>query len=186
MRKFDSCQEAVDFLCKELVQRGMLIDKRLKIKAYAGSGRYVFEDRILTKSREVYHIKCRPRGRWIPKDSSKVTNFGKELDDRYKYLIRIFGKGDLSISGVNEDTILDLLEMESQGYTPYLVTIFPQTGEILWCHAYEAYDMVMRYGTLPQQSFQGMEGMTFCSIPTGWMKKWEGLESAFPTLVAEY
>lgn len=182
MRTFDNCQEAVDFFCNELVQREMTIDKRLKIKAYAGGGHYVFEDRIVTKSREVYHIKCRPKGRWIPKDSSRVSDFGKELDERYKFLIRTFGNGDLSISGVNEDTIIDLLEMESQGYTPYLVTIFPQTGEILWCHAYEAYDMVMRYGTLPQQSLKGMEGMTFCSIPTGWMKKWTGVIVAFPVL----
>src|SRR5690606_19014050 len=122
-------------------------------------------------TKEVYHIKCRPRGRWIPKDSSKVSEFGKELDERYKYMIRVFGNGDPSISGLNEDTMLDLLELEQQGYTPYLVTIFPQTGEVLWCHAYEAYNMIMRHGSLPQHSFQGMEGSTYCSIPTGWMKK---------------
>ena len=180
MATFANCSEAVDYFCRELIHRGMEIDGRLKIKAYAGNGRYVFEDRIVTKSREVYHIKCRPRGRWFPKDSSRVSDFGKELDERYKFLIRTFGNEDRSISGVNEDTILDLLEMESQGYTPYLVTIFPRTGEILWCHAYEAYDMVMRYGTLPQTSFQGMSGMTFCSIPTGWMKSWRGVTVAPP------
>lgn len=183
MPSFDNCSDAVAAFCLMLAERGMRVTQRLKVRAYAGAGRWVNEDRIVTDSLEVYHIKCRPRGRWIPKESSQVSEFGRALDERYKFVIRTFGNQDPSISGVNEDTIIDLLEMEDKGYRAYLVTIYPQTGEVLWCHAFEAYDLVMRYGTLPQQSFQGMEGMTFCSIPTGWMKKWQDVLVAPPEVV---
>ncbi len=183
MQQFESCTDAVSGFCADLVKRGFVIAQQLKVKANLGRGRYLYEDRIITTTKEIYHIKCRPKGRWIPKDSSQVSSFGKELDERYKHLIRTFGNGDPSISGISEDRILDLLEMEAEGYKPYLVTIFPRTGEVLWCHVSEAYDMVMRYGTLPQFSFQGVEGMTFCSIPTGWMKKWGEVIVAPPTMV---
>ena len=185
MRTYSNCQDAVQAFCSELTRRGLVIAKREKVKANLGRGRFLYEDRIITATKEVYHIKCRPRGRWIPKDSSQISEVGRELDERYKYLIRVFGNGDPSISGFSEDRILDLLEMENQGYTTYLVTLFPKTGEVLWCHAYEAYDMVMRYGTLPQLSFQGIEGMTFCSIPTGWMKKWQEVVFEPPSVASE-
>jgi len=180
MTQYTNCSDAVAGFIHELEERGLNVVRKEKVKAYAGSGRYVNEDRIFTRTDEVYHIKCRPRGRWIPKDSSRISSLGKELDARYKFLIRVFGSGDPSLSGLNEDTMLDLLELESQGYKPFLVTIFPQTGEFLWCHAFEAYNMIMRYGTLPQLSFQGMQGMTLCSIATGWMKHWSKPIAGFP------
>lgn len=184
MTVYENCSDAVLGFIHKLNQRGMVIAEKRKV-AVTDRGRTLYEDRVFTTTQEVYHIKCRPRGRWIPKDSGKMSEFGKELDERYKYLIRVFGNGDPSLSGLNEDTMISLLELEAQGYTPYLVTVFPQTGEILWCHAYEAYDMIMRYGTLPQVSFQGMSGMTLCSIPTGWMKKWDEIIVAPPTIISE-
>jgi hypothetical protein len=182
MTSYNNCTEAVLAFSQLLEQRGLHLSRKEKVKAYAGDGRYVNEDRIFTTTNEVYHIKCRPRGRWIPKDSTSVSPLGKELDLRYKFLIGIFGAGDPSLSGLNEDTMIDLLLLEEGGHTPYLVTIFPQTAEFLWCHAFEAYNLIMRYGTLPQMSFQGMHGMTLCSIPTGWMKKWARPLVGYPTI----
>jgi len=184
MTFYENCGDAVSGFIQKLNQRGIVISEKRKI-AVTDRGRTLHEDRVFTTTQEVYHIKCRPRGRWIPKDSNQMSELGKELDERYKYLIRVFGNGDRSLSGLNEDTMISLLELEAQGYTPYLVTVFPQSGEILWCHAYEAYDMIMRYGTLPQISFQGMDGMTLCSIPTGWMKKWDEVIVAPPAVIAE-
>jgi hypothetical protein len=180
MTSYSTCEEAVNTFKGHLLSRGIEIAMTEKVKAYAGNGKYVFEDRIYTSSREIYHIKCRPRGRWIPKSSDQVSAMGKALDERYKFIIKNFGKGDPSISGVNEDTMLDILESEAKGYIGYLVTIYPQTGEILWCRVNDAYEFIMTYGTLPQFSFQGMQGMTFCSLPTGWMKKWNALLISYP------
>jgi hypothetical protein len=186
MRKsFSSSGEAVDYFVQELMARGFEIETKDKVKAYTSHGKYIYMDRVITASKEVYLIKCRMQGRWIPKDSKDVSDFGKMMDERYKFMIRTFGNGDPSISGVNEDTILELLQMEEQDYTPYLVTIFPKTGEILWCHVRDAYNMVMRYGALPQTSFQGLTGQTFCSIPTGWMKPWGELKVSPPLVIED-
>jgi hypothetical protein len=184
MTIYENCGDAVLGFIEKLNQRGITVSDRKKVPVY-DRGRTIYEDRVFTMTKEVYHIKCRPKGRWYPKNSDEMSELGKELDERYKFLIRVFGNGDGSLSGLNEDTMIDLLELEAQGYTPYLVTVFPKTGEILWCHAYQAYDMIMRYGTLPQISFQGMSGMTLSSIPTGWMKKWEDVIVAPPTVVSE-
>jgi len=185
MKTFDSSDDAVNDFIAQLRSRGLVIAEKRKRKAHSGQGKFINMDEVVTTTREVYLIKCRLQGRWIPKDSSKVSEFGKELDERFKFIVRTFGNGDPSISGLNEDTILDLVDLETQGYTCYLVTIFPKSGEIFWCHAFEAYDLVMRYGALPQHSFQGLSGQTFCSIPTGWMKKWDEVIVAPPAVIAE-
>jgi len=154
-----------------------------KKSANAGFGRILKQDVIRTKTGEIFYIICRPRGRWYPKSTKKVSDFARPLDERLKFMIATFGREDRSISGLNEDSLLWLLELSGQGLRSYLVTIFPATGEILWCSAQEAYDIVMRYGVLPQMSRKGLDGQTMCSVPTGWMKQWLDLKTAGPSIL---
>jgi len=182
---FDNCSEAVRFFCQVLDQRGMPIAEMQKKSVNAGFGRMLKQDVIRTTTGEMFYIICRPRGRWYPKSTEKVSEFARPLDERLKFMIATFGREDGSISGLNEDSLLWLLERAGQGLRSYLVTIFPKSGEILWCSAQEAYDIVMRYGALPQMSRKGLEGQTMCSVPTGWMKPWMDLKVAAPS-ISEY
>ena len=161
----------------------MPIVKREKREANAGHGRILKQDVITTETGEIFYIICRPKGRWFPKPTEKVSEFARPLDERLKYVINVFGQGDDSISGLNEDSLIWLLQRADEGLRAYLVTIFPPTGEILWCSAQDAYDLVMRYGILPQHSRKGLEGQTMCSVPTGLMKKWMDLNVSFPEVV---
>lgn len=181
---FDNCSTALSFFCQMLQQRGMPLEKIEKHAANAGHGRILNQDVVYTKTGEVFYIICRPKGRWIPKDSSQVSDMAKPLDSRLKHMIKLFGNEDKSISGLNEDSLIWLLELVEIGRQGYLVTIFPKTGEFLWCSAEEAYAMVMRYGSLPQLSLKGLAGQTMCSIPTGWMKPFSRLRIGPPEFIS--
>lgn len=181
--RFDSCADAVMFFCQLLEKRGMPIETKEKREANAGFGRILRQDVIRTRTGEMFYIICRPRGRWYPKPTEEVSKFARPLDERLKFMITTFGKEDASISGLNEDSLLWLLGLAGEGLRAYLITLFPSTGEILWCSAQDAYDMVMRYGVLPQLSRKGLEGQTMCSVPTGWMKPWTEVKMAPPEVV---
>jgi hypothetical protein len=180
---YNNCAEAVKYFCHLLQERGMPVESIEKRVANAGFGRVLKQDVIRTSTGEIFYVICRPRGRWYPKPSEKVSKLARSLDERLKFMILTFGKSDDSISGLNEDSLLWLLGLASEGLRAYLITIFPKTGEMLWCSAQEAYDIVMRYGVLPQYSLKGLEGQTMCSVPTGWMKEWISINAAPPEVI---
>ena len=177
---FNNCAEAVKYFCQLLYERGMPVEAMEKREANAGFGRILKQDVIRTSTGEIFYIICRPRGRWYPKPTEEVSKFARSLDERLKFMISTFGKDDGSISGLNEDSLLWLLGLANEGLRAYLITIFPSTGEMFWCSAQEAYDIVMRYGVLPQYSRKGLEGQTMFSVPTGWMKQWISINAAPP------
>ena len=130
-------------------------------------------------TREIFHIK-HWNNKWIPKDSANVSTFAKPLDERLKFCINLYGKGDPSASGLNEGTILDLLELEDKGYDTFLVTTYT-SGEIYWCKTSELHHFAAMHGLIPQYS--RTYGEPFCWIPTGWLKPISALISAPPEVI---
>lgn len=179
-RPFESSDGALRWFVDALRQRGIELEQTKTIKVNAGQGKYVYQKQIWTKSREIYHIKFWSK-RWIPKDSSKVSAFARPLDERLKFAIRTFGNGDLSASGLNEDTLLELIALNSEGYETFLVTQYKE-GDVLWCRADDLYGFVTRHGLLPQVS--QTYGGPFCWVPTGWLKPFENLLSSPPRVVS--
>ena len=183
MAKADT-KAALDDFIRRLHERDIAVDRHDKVPARSPKGYIVREDRLFTTTGEVFHVKIRTQGRWIPKARSQVGAAGQPLAERYEFVIGAFGQDDASLSGLNEDTVLQLLDLEEQGYRPFLVTIFPTEGEVRWLPIDELYGFVIAYGTLPQKSFQGNDEQTFVSFPTGLMHAWDGLVIG-PPAVAE-
>ena len=166
MAIFSSSEEALKFFQNYLAQSGTSVAEVKTIPTTAGRGRTVYQKQIWTQTREIFHVKHWTQ-KWIPKDSSEVSEFAKPLDEKLKYAIRQFGRGDLSASGLNEGTMLDLLAHQEEGRESFLVTTY-SSGDILWCRVDEMYLFATRYGLIPQYS--RTYGEPFCWIPTGWFK----------------
>lgn len=177
-RPFESSDAALAYFLECLSRRGIVVKEVKTIKVSTSNGRFVYQKQVWTQNNDVYHVKYWTN-RWIPKDSSRVSDFAKPLDEKIKTAIKTFGNGDLSASGINEDTLLDLLDISQKGYQTYLITIY-QSGEILWCRAEELYYFCTRYGLIPQ--FSHTYGEPFCWVPTGWLKNFEDVLVNWPTL----
>jgi len=173
---FENSDAALSFFQECLRNRGIVISEVKTIKVSISQGKFVYQKQIWTQNNEIYHVKYWTK-RWLPKDSSKVSDFAKPLDEKLKMSIKLFGNGDNSASGLNENTLLDLLELSKKGYQTYLITIY-QTGEILWCRAEELYYFSSRFGLIPQ--FSSTYGEPFCWIPTGWLKNFEEVVINYP------
>lgn len=173
---FNDSSEALNYFLGQLKQRGISITEVRDIRVSAGRGKFVTQQQIWTDSKEIYHVKYWTQ-KWYPKDSSRVSEFAKPLDDRLKYAISRFGNGDTSASGLNESTLFDLLALGDQGYQTFLLTMF-QNGEIYLCRAEELYNFATKYGLTPQYS--NTYGEPFIWIPTGWFKTFHQLVTAPP------
>jgi hypothetical protein len=176
---FHTSSEALTYFKKYISDRGMTIVEEKSIPTSAGRGRTVYQKQLWIATREIFHIK-HWNNKWVPKDSSKVSEFAKPLDERLKYCIRYYGEGDLSASGINEGTLLDLLEIEDRGYDTYLVTTY-KSGEVLWCKTSDLNKFAAMHGLIPQYS--QTYGEPFCWIPTGWLKPINVLVAAFPEVI---
>ncbi|HOD03932.1 MAG TPA: hypothetical protein PKH92_02700 [Anaerolineaceae bacterium] len=180
-RAFENSDDALCWFLESLRQRSIEPDQIKTIKVSAGQGKYVYQKQIWTKSREIYHIKFWSE-RWIPKASSRVSEFARPLDECLKFAIRCFGNGDPSASGLNESTLLELITLNSEGYETFLITQY-KAGDVLWCRVDDLYGFVTQHGLLPQ--FSQTYGEPFCWIPTGWLKSFHSLISAFPEVIIE-
>ena len=178
-QSFNSSAGALFYFKKYLNDRGMTVIEEKTVPATAGRGRMVYQKQLWMATREVFHIKHWNK-KWIPKESGNVSNFAKPLDERLKYAIRLFGKADPSASGINEGTLIDLLEIEDGGYETFLVTTY-NSGEVLWCKASVLHNFAAMHGLIPQYS--RTYGEPFCWIPTGWLKPISSLVAAPPEVV---
>jgi len=124
--------------------------------------------RIYTSTDEIFHLKYTKKG-YIPKDSTQVSAAAKELDEKLKFAINLFGFGDKSINGIDIDLLLFLLEEIDNGKACYFITIL-SNGTTLWCAVDDFYNFVMRYDTFfkfPRSN------VPVCEVPMGWLRKWE-------------
>ena len=156
--------EALNYFKESLLAREMAIaDVR---KAPTGDG--FFHPQIITTSGELYHLKFTKQP-YRPKESHRVSPGARELDEKLKHSIRIFGAGDNTLVGVNDKVILGLIEASISMATVYFVTVIGD-GRILWRSALEFYNFVMRYDTFFKFARQNVPQ---AMVPTGWLQKWD-------------
>ena len=159
-----NASEALTYFKKGLLAREMAItDIR---KAPTGDG--FFHQQIITTSGELYHLKFTKRP-YRPKDSHRVSYGARELDEKLKHSIRIFGAGDNTLIGVNDEVILGLMGASIPMVTAYFVTVIGD-GRVLWRSAVEFYNFVMRYDTFFKFARQNVPQ---AMVPTGWLQKWD-------------
>lgn len=179
MKSFSNSSDALNTLKEILYERGMKLSEEKTIAVSTGKGGTVYQKQLWMETREVYHVKHWNQ-KWIPKDSTLVSDFAKPLDERLKFCINKFGNGDLSASGINEGTLIDLLENEMKGYETFLVTTYT-SGEIYWCRTIDLYIFASIYGLIPQYS--SSYGEPFCWVPTGWFLTLDQLKKSPPEVV---
>lgn len=137
-----------------------------------------FHYRIQTTSKELYHLKF-TKSPYEPKPTARVSAGARELDEKLKHAIGVFGNGDNTLIGLNDNIILDLLELTSQGHLTYFITV-TGTGKILWRSVTDFYDFVMRHDTFFKFA---RSNVPQAMVPTGWLFCWGEVKSHVPVLV---
>ena len=127
-----------------------------------------FHPQIVTKTSELYHLKY-TRKPYRPKETARVSAGARELDEKLKHSIRVFGSGDETLVGVNDSVILNLLDNLQSYSGSYFVTVVGD-GRILWRRVQEFYDFVMRHDTFIKFARQNVPQ---AMVPTGWLTKWQ-------------
>lgn len=179
IRQFLGSADALAWFRKSLQERNMTIISESKVATKSGKGRFVYPIRIDTDSREVYIVKYWNK-KWQPSD--KISQFARDLDERYRYTIRTFGRDDLSATSMNADLLIRLIELDEKGFNCFTVTIYA-SGEVLFCSAREMYEFATRYGTLQQfTSDPSLQDALSLRVPSGWLKKWTEVKSGPPAL----
>lgn len=137
-----------------------------------------FHYRIETTTEELYHLKF-TKVPYRPKPTEKVSLFARELDEKLKYAIRVFGQGEDTLVGINENLILELLEISRQGKSVYFLTVIGD-GRILWRGIEDFYNFVMRHDTFFKFA---RANVPQAMVPTGWLIPWVEAVSKPPTIV---
>ena len=157
-------KEAAVLLRKKLSQRGIEVKS---IEDLSPLGKYG-NARLYTQNGDVYHLKY-TKSAYKPKDSDRVSEAAKELDEKLKFAIKTFGKEWDTLNGIDEDLLLHLVELARNGVACFFVTILSDET-VLWCRADEFYLFVMRYDTFfkfPKTN------VPVCEVPMGWLLGWE-------------
>jgi len=171
--EISNLREAISLLRNRLEERGFTIQK---VEDLSQSGKFG-NARLFTTTNEIYHLKYTKTG-YLPKDSVRVSEGAKELDQKLKFTIRTFGNGDLTINGIDEDLLIYMIEKTSLDQKECFFTTVLQNGTVLWCRAMDFYNFVMRYDTFfkfPKSN------VPVCEVPMGWLLKWENPLIAYPT-----
>ena len=160
----NNASEALNHFKESLLAREMVIASIRR----APTGDGFFHPQIITKSGELYHLKFTKKP-YRPKDSDRVSAGARELDEKLKHSIRIFGAGDNTLIGVNDEVILRLIEASISVASVYFVTVIGD-GRVLWRSAVEFYNFVMRHDTFFKFARQNVPQ---AMVPTGWLQKWD-------------
>lgn len=177
--EFVNGSDALAWFRKSLTERQLTIASEEKVATKSGKGRFVYPIKIETTSREVFIVKYWNE-KWIP--STRISNFARDLDERYRFAINTFGNEDASATSMNADLLVKLLELDEKGYDCYVVTIY-SCGEVLFCSAREMYEFATRYGTLQQYTSDPyLQDALSLRVPTGWLKRWTEVESGPPAI----
>ncbi len=177
--------EASNLVKNSLVLRGGLVKKEEKVLVDRNRyGRPINHIRIHTDD-EIYHIKYQ-KTEHMPLADNEIRSAHLE-NERLKYVIKIFGKGNKTDIGINENVIFDLLELESKlGYNCYLLnavgasSVHKGESVIYWSKAKDFYSFTMNWGTAIYNS--SAYGGTVFLVPSGWMKLWQEPLTSYPTI----
>jgi len=181
---FAGSREAEEWFREELRKRRYQRIEETTFREYVKGGRYAYPKIYKCDNRDAYMLtfwRSRDDMLW---DSSRVTDEFRALDQRLKLTLSIFGRGMVQMTQCKESTLLHLLELEANGFTSFMVTVY-SNGSIYWSRVREFYEFATRYGTY-QEVFKNAElavGLPY-RVPTGWMIPWEArsIRSAAPSI----
>ena len=112
------------------------------------------------------------------KPASELSKAARELDEKLRFALRNFGRGDDSLNGLNEDIVLDLLQFTEKGIDVFYVTVMSD-GSVYVSSIIDFYNFVMRYDTFfkfPRSN------VPVCEVPTSWMRRWTKVVEAPPSV----
>jgi hypothetical protein len=170
--RFDDSRTAEDYFADMLRLRGLTDIRKETIVEYVKGGRRAYPKLYHCGNSEAYLVTFWRNKDARIKDSSQVSDAGKELDERLKFAIHTFGENLYQMTQCKEQTLLRLLDLLEKGVETFLVTIYGD-GDIFWCKARDFYEFATRYGTYQQFSATSDMAMSLpYRVPTGWMKPW--------------
>lgn len=155
----ESVSDAIVALTNQLNQSNIAIDRTEDLSSRKRYGNL----RIYTSCSEVYHLKYSKK---LFKPRDNVVGGAADLDNKLKLVIKLFGNGDESLNGIDEDLLVELVNMGAQGLNTYFTTVMAD-GRVLVRPGQEVYDFVLAYDTIMHfpRAFQ----QPVCFIPTGWL-----------------
>lgn len=165
--------EAKAELTRLIQTRGGSIEKTEDLTLRKRYGNF----RFFTKEGEVFHLKF---SKQLFQPRENVVGGAADLDNKLKFATKHFGNGDNSLNGIDEDLLVELLELEANGYQTYFVTVMSD-GRVLWRTGREAYEFVQRYDTIAH--YPRSYSQPICYIPTGWLVNRSNIISNPPTLL---
>jgi hypothetical protein len=169
---FADSQSAENWFVEALRARGVKKIRQETIVEYVKGGRKAYPKLYYCDDIEAYLVTFWRSSSDQIKASSKMSEFGRELDERIKFTTATFGNGVSQMTQCKEPTLLKLLELDEQGIETFLVTIY-SNGDVFWCKARDFYEFATRYGTYQQVSrTPDMAQSLPYRVPTGWMLPW--------------
>jgi len=183
---FNNLATAENFVKESLRERSFIVSTAERI--IVDRNRYgspIFHSRI--KTEEGYFQVKYQKSEHMPLADHEIRSAHKE-NERLKYAIRSFGKGNDTDIGINENVLFDLINVEEKSGLPTFLLnavgeskVYSQESKIYWCRAREFYEFSMCWGTVIFNS--SAYGGTVYLVPTGWMKLWSNPISAPPSLM---
>lgn len=183
MAKFRFPQEATDWFVNQLAMRKKTIVRREKWKVYAGKGRWAYPEVLFTDTNEAFFFKFW-RNAFIPDSSDDIRmEYIRDLDERIKFTIRVFGNENRATTFLNESTIIRLMELGDSGVAAYFVVAF-ENGDVSSCRIADFYDFAIRHGTYSTFSNlkQDMNNDLPYYVPLGWLKAFGAIITGFPEI----
>lgn len=177
MNMVRNLDDAEQTLTEALAQRGITV-ARAERRAKPGN------TRLFTNTQEVYHLKFTQTP--FRPDSEK-TGPARDLHLKLQYAMNTFEyRSDAFLEaeergtmvGLDEDLLLHLLELATQGWSTYVVTVLGR-GITLWLEAGDFYQFVMRYDTFMKFP---RSGVPVCYVPTGYFLTWNAPRIFYPSL----
>ncbi len=183
MNTISNLSEAIQLIEFELLKRKANITKKEKIIADYANGRPIHHGRIWVvheSQSEVYQIKYAKMGYRL-KPTERLSEGAKELDSKMRFALKIFGSGDDTLNGLNEDVILELVSYSEKGVHAFFVTVLADCS-IHVRSILDFYSFAMRYDTFfkfPRSN------VPVCEVPTGWMHQWTVIKVGPPALSSD-
>lgn len=171
---FDSSREAEAWFEYTLRARGVQAIEQRTITEHVKGGRLAYPKLYVCDRKEAYLLTFWRQKAANIKESGAVSVVGRDLDERLKYARRVFGGNEPEMTQCKENTLLELLELESrEGFETFLVTMYA-CGDVYWCPARQFYQFATRHGTYQQFAATPdmMRSLPY-RVPTGWMRVWQ-------------
>jgi hypothetical protein len=163
---------------KSLLEKEYVIKKISEFSFHSGRSQKVYQTRIEVLSGDVFQIVYWKQLYQLMDTDVLSSDYAKDRDKKLKSVLKTFGFGNADVLGTQMDSVLDLLSLEIEGKSPFLIFLI-KDGRCLWCGAREFYEFVMRYSSMLENG--KAYGGEFCFVPVRWLKDWNhSPKKAFP------